>query len=141
MATIYRVENKKGEGFYYSNDYKKIGISGNSERAHVGPMNDRVLKKYFGRAWFGGWEPVAEPAISWMMDDTLRFGFPSIEAVSKWLYRPEWLYKLDTLGYRIGIYEAPDVLLSKAQAVFNIKTATKTGELRLTELEPMKEAA
>lgn len=129
MATIYRIEDKGGYGLYCSlND--KVKLTSLAEPRHPMPWNDEGLKPHVvGHSpWVGiAWK---KPANKW----DLRYGFATLDQLRFWIYKQAWRDRLDEVGALINVYEAPDCLIGQTQAVFNLKTASKTGNIEWKDL-------
>ena len=99
---VYRVENSKRQGPYYSsqNALAENSLRKTSEPRHPEPRNDPKLSKHLKEA-FGECGTIYFP-------ESYRFGFSSLEQARKWLCRKSWCKSLRKNGFTLVVFEVPD---------------------------------
>lgn len=123
MKTIFRIEDKAGQGMYRSD---KFGSSqhnpmygdGYDDMKHPLPHNDSLLMSNM-RIWHAAQGNTEQSQKSCPVVDAFNFGFASQEQLRNWIYKDEWLVKLDQKFF-LTLYAVPDefVVVGHTQACF-----------------------
>ena len=108
---IYRIENAEGKGPYMSVGQSAFATEYHNEGSgRPEPEYDFAPTK---------WEKAHK--YKWV------FGFSTLDQLSKWFNLKE-RKKLNELGFKVALYEAPVYEASRYQAMFDPQCAVKTGE-------------
>ncbi len=115
--TIYRIENKDGEGMYRTTQGKNITDyygSGVSSTRHPCPQEDKKLRKaLLENGLLGQWENLVGTS-------KYSSGFMSVEQLRKWLSNVKWLKFLSDNGFVLAVADVlpSDVLAGDRQCMF-----------------------
>lgn len=115
---VYRVETEDGKGPYR-------GMTG-----HPDPeFHYRLARNHSDYA-----HPAAEvDGIDvWKLDLSYACGFGSLEALYTWF--GDAMYKLESVGFRLNIFDAPDVEEGRNQLMFDRPKATKLKTYDFSEI-------
>lgn len=117
VTTIFRIENRFGEGPYYSTEWKRTPHTPANGRPTPN-MDDGFCRvfthSYFKRhdAWFDHLKKTVKD------DQKILFGFSSMKQLLKWFHNHEEFKILFEIGYKIKIYKNVEGYDSGSQVIF-----------------------
>lgn len=123
---IFRIEDDHGFGMYSGGSPFLEWENGDPDLQviHPTPEEDEILSKNgYQEFWSKHWT-------------AMFFGFSSVEQIHSWLYKPQNFKVLDSDGFFLSVYLAPDHLtrVGKTQAVFIKKKSTKICTFSLLDI-------
>lgn len=115
---VYRIEDADGEGMYTCNRSSENPIPSTSSSVHPLPRDDSGLVYAINRK--RDYEDISTDVCCFIKDGNYIFGFGSTDQLRGWIYRDEWLWRLQRRGFRLAVFDIEDdnVLVGYTQSIF-----------------------